>query len=81
VVRVASKAHPHGQQYCIFHEMFMVVNPAGLYASFARCERAGDKRIIPLWAVIRWVLSAAFTSQGETRSNMHVGGRPEPIEA
>ena len=41
--------------------------------------RAGDKRIIlvdgkPVGAINR------VPAEGETRSNMHVGGRPEPIE-
>ena len=41
--------------------------------------RKGDKRII-WWTATRPAPSTAFPPTGEARSNMHVGGRPEPSE-
>jgi glutathione synthase len=61
------------------HEMFMGINREPLIMQkFLPDVSAGDKRIIlvngdPVGAINR------VPAKGETRSNMHVGGRPEPI--
>lgn len=61
------------------HEMFASINREPLIMQkFLPDVEAGDKRIIlvdgePIGAINR------VPAAGETRSNMHVGGRPEPI--
>ena len=61
------------------HEMFMGINHEPLIIQkFLPDVSVGDKRIIivdgdPVGAINR------VPAKGETRSNMHVGGRPEPI--
>ncbi len=61
------------------HEMFTGINREPLIAQkFLPDVRAGDKRVIlvngePVGAINR------VPAEGETRSNMHVGGRPEPV--
>jgi glutathione synthase len=61
------------------HEMFMGINREPLIMQkFLPDVSAGDKRIIlvngdPVGGINR------VPAKGETRSNMHVGGRPEPI--
>ena len=61
------------------HEMFMGINREPLIIQkFLPDVSVGDKRIIivdgdPVGAINR------VPAKGETRSNMHVGGRPEPI--
>ncbi len=62
------------------HELFTGINNEPLIAQkFLPDVSAGDKRIIlvdgePVGAINR------VPAPGETRSNMHVGGRPEPVE-
>ncbi|TRD22300.1 glutathione synthase [Palleronia caenipelagi] len=62
------------------HEMFAGINREPLIAqAFLPAVSAGDKRIIlvdgePVGAINR------VPQKGETRSNMHVGGRAEPVE-
>jgi len=61
------------------HELFSGINSEPLIAQkFLPDVASGDKRIIiidgvPVGAINR------VPAKGETRSNMHVGGRPEPI--
>ncbi|MEM1233800.1 MAG: glutathione synthase, partial [Pseudomonadota bacterium] len=61
------------------HELFSGINREPLIAQkFLPDVSAGDKRIIlvdgaPVGAINR------VPAEGETRSNMHVGGRPEKI--
>ncbi|MEM6547022.1 MAG: glutathione synthase [Pseudomonadota bacterium] len=61
------------------HELFAGINREPLMAQkFLPAVREGDKRVIlvdgePVGAINR------VPQAGETRSNMHVGGRPEPI--
>lgn len=61
------------------HELFSSINREPLIMQkFLPDVKAGDKRIIlvdgaPIGAINR------VPAAGETRSNMHVGGRPEPI--
>ncbi|MEX2519588.1 MAG: glutathione synthase [Paracoccaceae bacterium] len=61
------------------HELFMGINREPLIAQkFLPAVREGDKRVIlvdgePVGAINR------VPAAGETRSNMHVGGRPEKI--
>ena len=62
------------------HELFSGINREPLIMQkFLPAVSAGDKRVIlvdgePVGAINR------VPAAGETRSNMHVGGRPEPIE-
>lgn len=62
------------------HEMFSNLNREPLIAqAFLPAVKQGDKRVIlvngePVGAINR------VPAEGETRSNMHVGGRPEPVE-
>ncbi|MDB4233070.1 glutathione synthase [bacterium] len=62
------------------HELFCTINTEPLIAQkFLPAVSDGDKRIIlvdgePVGAINR------VPAKGETRSNMHVGGRPEKIE-
>ena len=59
------------------HELFLGIGPEPLMAQkFLPAVEAGDKRVIlvdgaPVGAINR------VPGEGETRSNMHVGGRPE----
>ncbi|MEM7710701.1 MAG: glutathione synthase, partial [Pseudomonadota bacterium] len=61
------------------HEMFSAINREPLIMQkFLPAVSKGDKRVIlvdgdPVGAINR------VPAEGETRSNMHVGGRPEPI--
>lgn len=61
------------------HELFSSINREPLIAQqYLPDVRAGDKRVIlvdgaPMGAINR------VPAEGETRSNMHVGGRPEPV--
>ncbi|GLQ35001.1 glutathione synthetase [Amylibacter marinus] len=62
------------------HELFVGINNEPLIAQkFLPDVSNGDKRVIlvdgkPVGAINR------VPAKGETRSNMHVGGRPEPVE-
>jgi len=62
------------------HELFSSINTEPLIAQkFLAAVSKGDKRIIlvdgePVGAINR------VPAKGETRSNMHVGGRPEKVE-
>ena len=62
------------------HELFMGINREPLIAQkFLPAVAKGDKRVIlvdgePVGAINR------VPQRGETRSNMHVGGRPEKVE-
>ena len=62
------------------HELFCTINTEPLIAQkFLAAVSKGDKRIIlvdgePVGAINR------VPAKGETRSNMHVGGRPEKVE-
>jgi len=61
------------------HELFLSITPEPLMAQkFLPAVEKGDKRVIlvegkPVGAINR------IPGEGETRSNMHVGGRPEKI--
>lgn len=62
------------------HELFAGINREPLIAQkFLPDVSAGDKRVIlvngePIGAINR------VPAKGETRSNMHVGGRPEKVD-
>lgn len=70
---------PEDRNLASLHEMFTGINNEPLIMQkFLPDVIAGDKRVIlvdgePLGAINR------VPAAGETRSNMHVGGRPEPI--
>ena len=71
---------PEDRNLNSLHELFAVLNREPLIAQkFLPDVAAGDKRIIlvdgePVGAINR------VPAEGETRSNMHVGGRPEKVE-
>ena len=70
---------PEDRNLNSLHELFSSVNNEPLIMQkFLPAVSAGDKRIIlvdgePIGAINR------VPAKGETRSNMHVGGRPEPV--
>ncbi len=70
---------PNDRNFYSLYEMFTGINTEPLIAQkFLPDVSAGDKRIIlvdgkPVGAINR------VPAEGETRSNMHVGGRPEKI--
>ncbi|MCI2399392.1 glutathione synthase [Aliiroseovarius subalbicans] len=70
---------PNDRNLASLHELFAGINREPLIAQkFLPAVSAGDKRIIlvdgePVGAINR------VPAAGETRSNMHVGGRPEKI--
>lgn len=71
---------PNDSNLNSLHELFSGINREPLIAQkFLPDVSAGDKRVIlvdgePVGAINR------VPAKGETRSNMHVGGRPEPVE-
>ena len=71
---------PDDRNLASLHELFAGINREPLIAQkFLPAVSAGDKRIIlvdgePVGAINR------VPAAGETRSNMHVGGRPEQID-
>ena len=71
---------PDDKNISSLHELFSGINNEPLIAQkFLPDVSKGDKRVIlvdgtPVGAINR------VPAQGETRSNMHVGGRPEKIE-
>ncbi|MEL7301932.1 MAG: glutathione synthase [Pseudomonadota bacterium] len=73
------RLRPEDGNLASLHELFAVINREPLIAQkFLPDVSQGDKRIIlvdgePVGAINR------VPAQGETRSNMHVGGRPEKI--
>ncbi len=74
------KLHSNDGNLASLHEMFAGINREPLIVQkFLPAVSAGDKRVIlvdgePVGAINR------VPAEGETRSNMHVGGRPEPVE-
>ncbi|HHS93806.1 MAG TPA: glutathione synthase [Rhodobacterales bacterium] len=70
---------PNDRNLASLHELFAGINREPLIAQkFLPAVASGDKRIIlvdgePVGAINR------VPAEGETRSNMHVGGRPEKI--
>lgn len=70
---------PNDRNLSSLHELFMGINREPLIAQkFLPAVSKGDKRIIlvdgePVGAINR------VPAEGETRSNMHVGGRPEKV--
>ncbi len=70
---------PNDRNLASLHELFSGINNEPLIAQkFLPAVAAGDKRIIlvdgePVGAINR------VPAPGETRSNMHVGGRPEKV--
>ncbi|EKE43864.1 glutathione synthase [Oceaniovalibus guishaninsula JLT2003] len=61
------------------HEMFTGINNEPLIAQqYLPAVSAGDKRIILVDGEAVGAINR-IPAQGETRSNMHVGGRPEPV--
>ncbi|MBC8411371.1 MAG: glutathione synthase [Rhodobacteraceae bacterium] len=75
-----SRLGPDDKNISSLHELFSGINNEPLIAQkFLPDVSKGDKRIIlvdgePVGAINR------VPAKGETRSNMHVGGRPEKIE-
>ncbi|MAQ38519.1 glutathione synthase [Thioclava sediminum] len=71
---------PNDRNLSSLHELFIGINNEPLIAQkFLPAVSKGDKRIIlvdgePVGAINR------VPAAGETRSNMHVGGRPEKVE-
>ncbi|OOY05826.1 glutathione synthase [Thioclava sp. F28-4] len=71
---------PNDRNLSSLHELFIGINNEPLIAQkFLPAVSNGDKRIIlvdgePVGAINR------VPAAGETRSNMHVGGRPEKVE-
>lgn len=74
------KLHSEDSNLASLHEMFTSISREPLIVQkFLPAVRAGDKRVIlidgePVGAINR------VPAVGETRSNMHVGGRPEKVE-
>ena len=74
------RVKPDDSNLASLHEMFSAINREPLMIQkFVPDVAAGDKRVIlvdgePVGAINR------VPQKGETRSNMHVGGRPEKIE-
>ena len=74
------RLRPEDSNLASLHEMFSAINREPLMVQkFVPDVSAGDKRVIlvdgePVGAINR------VPQPGETRSNMHVGGRPEKIE-
>lgn len=70
---------PNDRNLASLHELFTGINREPLIVQkFLHAVSKGDKRIIlvdgaPIGAINR------VPAEGETRSNMHVGGRPEPV--
>jgi len=70
---------PEDRNLASLHELFSAMNNEPLIMQkFLPDVSAGDKRVIlvdgePVGAINR------VPAKGETRSNMHVGGRPEPV--
>ncbi|WP_071799177.1 glutathione synthase [Natronohydrobacter thiooxidans] len=71
---------PNDRNLASLHELFTGMNREPLIVQkFLPAVSKGDKRIIlvdgaPIGAINR------VPAEGETRSNMHVGGRPEPVK-
>ncbi|MBL6428626.1 MAG: glutathione synthase [Maritimibacter sp.] len=71
---------PNDRNLSSLHELFSGINREPLIAQkFLPAVSKGDKRVIlvdgvPVGAINR------VPAEGETRSNMHVGGRPEKVE-
>ncbi len=71
---------PNDRNLSSLHELFMTFSREPLIAQrFLPAVADGDKRVIlvdgePVGAINR------VPAEGETRSNMHVGGRPEPAQ-
>ncbi len=71
---------PNDRNLSSLHELFAGINREPLIAqAYLPAVAKGDKRVIlvdgePVGAINR------VPSEGETRSNMHVGGRPEKVE-
>ena len=62
------------------HEMFTGINREPLMIQkFLPAVSAGDKRVILVDGEVIGAINRV-PQPGETRSNMHVGGRPEPVE-
>ena len=74
-----SRLKPGDGNLASLHELFSGINREPLIAqAFLPAVENGDKRVIliegePVGAINR------VPQKGETRSNMHVGGRPEPV--
>lgn len=70
---------PNDRNFNALYELFAGMNREPLIAQkFLPAVSAGDKRVIlvegePVGAINR------VPAEGETRSNMHAGGRPEPV--
>jgi len=70
---------PNDRNFTALHELFMGMSPEPLIAQkFLPAVANGDKRVIlvngaPVGAINR------VPTAGETRSNMHAGGRPEKV--
>ena len=71
---------PDDQNLTALHELFSGINNEPLIAQkFLPDVVAGDKRVILVDGVAVGAINRV-PAKGETRSNMHVGGRPEKIE-
>ncbi len=71
---------PNDRNLNSLHELFTGINREPLIAQkFLPDVSAGDKRVILVDGVAVGAINRV-PAKGETRSNMHVGGRPEKVE-
>lgn len=71
---------PNDRNLSSLHELFMGINREPLIAQkFLPAVSKGDKRIILVDGEAVGAINRV-PAEGETRSNMHVGGRPEKVE-
>jgi glutathione synthase len=70
----------HDENFSALIELFQSMNREPFIVQEYRPEvRKGDKRIILVDGEVAGAINRV-PAQGDTRSNMHVGGRPEPTE-
>ncbi|MEM7211062.1 MAG: glutathione synthase [Pseudomonadota bacterium] len=74
------RLRPEDSNLASLHEMFSAINREPLMIQkFLPDVSAGDKRVILIDGEVVGAINRV-PQPGETRSNMHVGGRPEKIE-
>jgi glutathione synthase len=74
------RLRPEDSNLASLHEMFSAINREPLMIQkFLPDVSAGDKRVILVDGEVVGAINRV-PQAGETRSNMHVGGRPEKIE-
>jgi glutathione synthase len=74
------RLRPEDGTLASLHELFSGINREPLIMQkFLPAVEKGDKRVILVDGVGVGAINRV-PQKGETRSNMHVGGRPEPVE-